>query len=87
MQGRRDERDALDKGYLEVSYFSNSVGKIPLTYHSELMDEDPALFRVGRRTWRRDWFDFTASHSGCCGYYTKQNHILLVLTHPLNSTS
>jgi hypothetical protein len=28
--------------------------------------------------------EFTASHSGCCGFYTKQNHILLDLTHPLN---
>lgn len=36
------------------------------------MDEDTALFRVGKR---RDWFEFTAGHSGCCGFYTKQNHI------------
>jgi hypothetical protein len=27
-----------------VSYFSNSVGRFPKTYHSEFMDEDPALF-------------------------------------------
>ena len=67
----------------EALYFSNLVGKFPLTYHSVLMDEDSALFRVGKR---RVWFESTTGHLGC-GFYMKQNHILLALTHPLNLTS
>jgi len=47
MQGKRDERDDLEKGYSKLGTFSNPMSKFPLTYHSELMDEDPALFGVG----------------------------------------
>jgi hypothetical protein len=28
---------------------NNPLNKLPLTYHSKLVDEDPAVFRVGRK--------------------------------------
>lgn len=45
-QGRRDERDALEKDYSELVTSVIWVGKFPSTYQSEVMDE---VFGVGER--------------------------------------
>lgn len=63
IQGRRDERDALEKGRVS------------------------SWMRIQRYSeWGREvgvWFEITAGYSGCRGFYTKQNHILLALYPPL----
>ena len=41
MLGRLDVQDPLDRSYSKfLSYFSNPLSKLPLTYHCEFIDKD-----------------------------------------------
>jgi hypothetical protein len=67
-----------------VSYFSNPVGEFRSTYHSEVMDEDPALFSMGERRkfqvyrWPLRLLRFI--------YKAEPYYYTAPLTHPLNLT-
>jgi hypothetical protein len=73
-----------------VSYFSNPVGKFPLTYHSELMDDNPALFSYSAWGSEEIGLSLLRATQAAAVFYTKQNHIYyytalhMPITHPLN---